>query len=300
MNTITETMMIVIKTQREYLNELTDDKQKLLNENQQLTSELLLNSNKFKDMRKNHIRDLVRFMEINLKLEKRLNEVNKQNQWLINEKSKINKELINEKRKHAETTYYYEGRYYDGKCICVKDEYLCPHCRIEGGESNERMIKQEQKDTIDSNHIERIVNRIGDDDDDDDDGVIEEIYNKNNIDETITNDTTIDYINTIDIDNTVTYYDINDEKLPLIERIDRCLNNTIDKDEYDSNNNTIHSITNCYHESSITSRLLNKYEDAYNHKKTDDENDDDNDDEFNYFMANGKNGYVDDYLSNRL
>jgi hypothetical protein len=268
-------MLIIIKTQREYLIELTDDKQKLLNEKQQLLSELLLNSNKMKEIRKNHIRDLVKYMEINMELEKKINEITKQNQCLIDEKTKISKELSNEIRTHAETRFYYEGRYYHGKCICVKDEYLCPDCRIEGKESNDTNFIPEQNDKNDMNNIGRIANRI-ENDDDVDDILIEKSCMKDNIDETIPNN--IDYDNSIDIENTVSYYNIDDEKLPLIERIDRCLNNvnTQDKNEfilcYDSNN-------------------------KYNHKKCDD---DDENDEFNYFMINGKNGYIDDYLSNRV
>ena len=277
MNDITvESMLITINTQRDYLTELAEEKKKLIRENERLTAELAFNSNNLEKIRKNHINDLVRFMEINIKLEKKLNEVNKQNQSLIDENTKIGKELSNEKRKHAETAYYYEGRYYDGKCICVKDEYLCPHCRIEGSVSKDFTVITEQNDETKIDDIERIANRINDDDDDDD-----------NNDHYI-----IECTNTIEIDDTVTYYDIHAEKIPLIERIDRCLNNASVEDERDSN-----LFTNCYHENSITSRLLNKYEDNYNHKKSDDNI---FDDEFDYIMANGKNEYVDNYFSNRL
>ena len=273
MNNMTiESMLITIKTQREYLTELVEEKKKLIRENERLSAELAFNSNSLEKIRKNHINDLIRHMEINIKLESKINDVNKQNELLIYEKEQLSKELSNEKRKHAETTYYYEGRYYDGKCICVKDEYLCPHCRIEGSESKDFTVITEQNDENKIDDIERIVNRINDDDDVDD-----------NI---------IECTNNIEIDYTVPYYDIHDEKLPLIERIDRCLNNASVEDEGDSN-----LFTNWYDDNSITSRLLNKYEDNYNHKKNDDNI---FDDEFDYIMANGKNEYVDNYFSNRL
>ena len=281
MNTIDtmtiESMLITIRTQREYLTELAEEKKKLIRENERLSAELAFNSNSLEKIRKNHINDLIRHMEINIKLESKINDVNKQNELLIYEKEQLSKELSNEKRKHAETTYYYEGRYYDGKCICVKDEYICPHCRIEGSESKDFTVITEQNDENKIDDIERIVNRIDDDDDEDHDD------DEDNI---------IECTNTIEIDDTVIYYDFHDEKLPLIERIDRCLNNTIIEDRDDSN-----LFTNCYDDNSITRRLLNKYEDNYNHKKNDDNI---FDDEFDYIMANGKNEYVDNYFSNRL
>jgi len=268
MNTMTtESMLITIKTQHEYLTELAEEKKKLIRENERLTSELAFNSNNLEKIRKNHISDLIKLMEINTELETK-------NQLLIDEKEKIGKELSNEKRKHAETTYYYEGRYYDGKCICIKDDdYLCPHCRLEGSESKDFTVITEENDENKINDIERIVNRINDDDDDDDD-----------------DDNIVECTNTIEIGYTVPYYDIHDEKIPLIERIDRCLNNTSFEEDIDTTKNTIQPnlFTDCYHENSITNRLLTKSDDIIF------------DDEFDYIMANGKNEYVDNYFSNRL
>ena len=263
MNSMTiESMLITIKTQREYLIQSTLDKIKLLRENERLSAELTFNSVNLEKIRKNHHKDLLKNMEINIILENRINEITKQNQVLIDEITKISKELSIEKRKHAETTYYYEGRYYDGKCICIKNEYVCPHCRIEGTDIKEPNNEIKQDD------IAIVCNRIEDDDDDNDD------YDD---DKTI-----IDYTNTIEIDNnTSTQYDIHDETLPLIERIDRCLNNTTTEYENKTNDS---ELSLCYH---------NKFD--YNHKKNDDD-----DEEFDYFMSNTKNTYMDNYFSNRL
>lgn len=291
MNTMnTESMLVTIKRQREYLIELAEDKKKLIRENERISSELAFNSNSLEKIRKNHIGDLIRLMEKNIELESKINEINKKNQLLIDENAKISNELSNEKRKHAETTYYYEGLHCGGECICVKDEYLCPNCRIEGSESKDSFFSMEDfnDNNSQSPDIKCIGTRINDDDDDEYEILIEKIYIEKNTHEIVADNKTDDIVectNSIEID---------DENLPLIERIDRCLNNITTEDE---NENTIQTnIINCYHENSITSRLLTKNDDIYSHKK----NDDDDDDEFNYIMSNGKNEYVDNYFSNRL
>jgi hypothetical protein len=258
-----ESMLITIKTQREYLIESTLDKIKLLRANERLSAELTSNSVSLEKIRKNHHKDLLKNMEINIILENRINEITKQNQALIDKNEKISKELSIEKRKHAETTYYYEGRYYDGKCICIKDEYVCPHCRIEGTDTEEPNNEINQEDIL------IVCNRIDDDDDDDNDNHDDDDDKTNN-----------DSIN--DDNNTSTQYDIHDETLPLIERIDRCLNNNSSENETNDS-----ELSLCYH---------NTFIGDYNHKK----NDDDNDEEFDYFMSNSKNTYMDNYFSNRL
>uniref|UniRef100_A0A6C0E9V5 Uncharacterized protein n=1 Tax=viral metagenome TaxID=1070528 RepID=A0A6C0E9V5_9ZZZZ len=268
MNSMTiESMLITIKTQREYLIESTLDKIKLLREIERLTAELVYNSVSLEKIRKNHHKDLLKNMEINIKLENRINDVTKQNQALIDENEKISKELSVEKRKHAETTYYYEGRYYDGKCVCIKDEYVCPHCRIEGTDTKEPNNEIKQEDIV------IVCNRIDDDDD---------VDEHNDDDDKTNNDSINEYINTIEIDNnTSTQYDIHDETLPLIERIDRCLNNNSSENETNDS-----ELSLCYD---------NTFIGDYNHKKHDD-----NDEEFDYFMSNSKNVYIDNYFSNRL
>jgi len=279
-----ESMLVTIKTQREYLIQSTLDKIKLLRENERLSAELTFNSVSLEKIRKNHHKDLLKNMEINIILENRINEITKQNQVLIDEITKISKELSNEKRKHAETTYYYEGRYYDGKCICIKDEYVCPHCRIEGTDIKEPNNEIKQEDiAIVCNRIDDDDDNDNDDDDDDDDNDDDDDDDDNDDDDDDNHDKTIvEYTNTIEIDNTSTQYDIHDETLPLIERIDRCLNN----------NNSSENETN---DSELSLCYDNKFD--YNHKKNDD---DDEHEEFDYFMSNSKNVYIDNYFSNRL
>jgi hypothetical protein len=246
----------------------------LLRENERLSAELTFNSVSLEKIRKNHHKDLLKNMEINIILENRINEITKQNQALIDKNEKISKELLIEKHKHAETTYYYEGRYYDGKCICIKDEYVCPHCRIEGTDTEEPNNEINQEDIL------IVCNRIDDDDDDDDN---DNHDHDDDDDDKTNNDSINDYTNTIEIDNnTSTQYDIHDETLPLIERIDRCLNNNSSENETNDS-----ELSLCYH---------NTFIGDYNNKK----NDDDNDEEFDYFMSNSKNVYMDNYFSNRL
>uniref|UniRef100_A0A6C0DN77 Uncharacterized protein n=1 Tax=viral metagenome TaxID=1070528 RepID=A0A6C0DN77_9ZZZZ len=300
MNTMnTESMLVTIKRQREYLNELAEDKKKLIRENERISSELAFNSNSLEKIRKNHISDLIRLMEKNIELESKINEINKKNQSLIDENAKISNELSNEKRKHAETIHYYEGLHCGEECICVKDEDLCPYCRIEGSESKDSFFSIEDfnDNNSQSQDIECIGTRINDNDDEYQ-LLIEKIYIKKNTHEIVADNKTDDIVectNTIEIDDTVTYNDIYDENLPLIERIDRCLNNISTEDENENENTIQTNLTNCYHENSITYQLITKDKDMYSHKKNDD-----NDHEFNYIMSNGKNEYVDNYFSNRL
>lgn len=273
MNTMTiESMLIIIKTQREYLTELAEEKKKLIRENERLTSELAFNSNSLEKIRKNHINDLIRLMEMNIELEKTLNEVNKKNE-----------SLIDEKRKHAETTDY------DGKCVCVNNVSLCPDYHIKATESKDSFFSMEDFNDTQNLDIECIGTRINDDDDEYE-VLIEKAYIKKNTNEILVENDIHD--NIVEIDDTIIYYDIYDENLPLIERIDRCLNNASSENERDSN-----LFTNCYDDNSITYQLITKDKDNYNNKKNDDNI---FDDEFDNIMTNGKNEYVDNYLSNRL
>ena len=85
------------------------------------------------------------------------------------------------------------------------------------------------------------------------------------------------------VNNTNTNIDIDiDDKIPLIERIDRCLNNNLEKEYTQTDNNYI--INNLFDNNN-----------NYNHKKYDDE-----DDVFNYLIKNVKNEYIDNYVTNRL